>query len=218
VRTRWPGTRAFLVTVVLFFWMAEALPLPMLSRRHMNRDMAREEVQRWVAIMSDLGIQTTEKQVVNQTIAISRRSLRFRRRLVAPFRRVERIFGTGQAWGLFTYPDPYPGRLVVEGTSGGNAWTVLYRDPDSDGGYLARTVRYRRIRGIWDDAGDRPKPGKLYNRWVTWLARRVFADHPDLQKVRVRLDRVTVRTPDQPPVTGPDQPRHVREREREGSP
>ena len=208
--------RALLLAVVLFFWTVEALPLPMLNRRHMKREMAQEEVARWVDILGMLGIQTTSEAAVDRTIEISKRSLAARRALIGPFRKVERVFGMGQAWGLFTYADPYPGRLVIEGTAGGNAWAPLYRDPTTDGSRLARTVRNRRVRGIWDDAGDRPKPGKLYGRFVTWIANRTFEDHPELKEIRVRLDRVTVRTPNQAPHMGPDKPRHVRERRRGG--
>ena len=104
--------------------------------------------------------------------------------------------------------------MVIEATRGGNAWFPLYRDPHSDGSRLARTVRYRRVRGVWDDSGDRPKPGKIYSRFVTWLAARVFADHPDIQAVRVRLDQVTVRVPGQATLKRPDKPRHIRERRR----
>ncbi len=208
--------RAALIVVVLFFWVMEALPLPMLSRRHMKRDMAKEEVQHWVEILGDLGIETTSAEVVNRTIALSKRSLDVRREIIRPFRKVERVFGMGQAWGLFTYADPYPGRLVIEGSNGGNAWFPLYRDPVTDGSRLARTVRHRRVRGLWDDSGDRPSPGKLYNRFVTWLAKRTFEDHPDLEEFRVRLDLVTVRTPNQPRTRRPDKPRHIRERRRGG--
>jgi len=214
VKASWPALRAVLITLVLFFTGVEALPLPMLSKRHMNRAMAKEEVDRWVEILGAAGIDTTRAELVQSTIATSRRSVAFRRRLTAPFREVEKIFGGGQAWGLFTFADPYPGRLVIEATRGGNAWFPLYRDPISDGSRLARTVRHRRIRGVWDDAGDRPHPGKIYNRFVTWLARRIFTDHPDIEEIRVRLDEVTVRTPSQPKARRPDKPRHIRERRR----
>jgi hypothetical protein len=216
VRAHWPAIRAALIALVLCLVTIEALPLPMLSKRHMRRTVAVEEVDRWVGIMGSLGIETTRDALVDRTIALSKRSLAIRRQIIRPFRRLERIFGAGQAWGLFTFADPYPGRLVIEATRGGNAWFPLYRDPFSDGSRLAQTVRHRRVRGVWDDAGDRPNPGKLYDRFVTWLSKRIFAEDPSIQAVRVRLDRVTVRTPNQPEAKGPDKPRHIRQRWRGG--
>jgi hypothetical protein len=186
----------------------------MLSKRHMNRTIATEEVSGWVEILGQLGIQTTNDALITRTLQVSKRALSTRRALIRPFLKAQKLVGTGQAWGLFTYADPYPGRLVVEATRGGNAWSTLYRDPGTDGGWLAQTVRNRRVRGLWDDAGDRPKPGKLYGRFVSWLSDRIFEQDPSIQEVRVRLDRVTVRTPKQPKKKGPDKPRHVRERER----
>lgn len=211
---RWPAIRAALLTLVLFFASVEALPLPMLSKRHMRRDMAKEEVGRWVEILDGLGIQISAKQLVEHTVSLSQQAVSVRRQIIRPYRSLERPFGAGQAWGLFTFADPYPGRLVIEATRGGNAWFPLYRAPVDDGSVLARTVQHRRVRGVWDDAGDRPKPGKIYGRFVTWVSQRIFAAHPDVIEVRVRLDQVTVRTPSQPKAKGPDRPRHIRERKR----
>lgn len=176
--------------------------------------MAQEEVARWVEILSGVGVDTTAEQLVDHTLTVSQAAVKARATIVRPFRAVSGLYGGGQAWGLFTYADPYPGRLVIEGTRGGNAWFPLYRAPQHDGSVLARTVHHRRVRGVWDDAGDRPKPGKLYRRFVTWLSGRIFEEYPDITEVRVRLDQITVRLPGEPRARGPEKPRHVQERSR----
>ena len=215
---RWPETRAALIALVLFFWVIEALPLPMLSARHMRRDMAQEEVGRWVEILQGLSIEVRAEELVEIALTVSEETLAARAAVIKPFRVLERGLGMGQAWGLFTYADPYPGRLVIEATRGGNAWFPVYRAPNSDGSPVSQAVRHRRMRGVWDDSGDRPKPGKIYSRFARWVSGRVFEAHPDVQEVRVRLDRVTVRTPRQTPAKGPDKPRHIREHRRDGAP
>jgi hypothetical protein len=72
----------------------------------------------------------------------------------------------------------------------------------------------RRMRGVWDDAGDRPNPGRLYSRWVTWVAKEVFEIRPDIDVVRVRFDRLSV-SMDGPGTTANEVPSHRRERYRE---
>jgi hypothetical protein len=211
----WPRLRALLITVVMVFAGLEALPLPALKKRHLNHRVAREEVLRWQDMLAAVGVEMSRAELVSTAIKWSRRTNKHRRALIKPFRIIERKLGMGQRWGLFTYTDPYAGRLVVEGTRGGNAWETLYRAPNEGDPRLVSTLRYRRMRGIWDDAGDRPHPGTFYNRWVTWLARRLFTEDPTLQQVRVRFDRLTIQPPGQGGKRPTPKPVHVRTRKRE---
>lgn len=112
-----------------------------------------------------------------------------------PFRRET---GTGQSWGLFAFPEPHAGRLVVSGRAEGGAWEELFAAPEGDG-LLADQLRFRRVRGVYDDAGDRPKTGVMWARFSRWVAGTVFAERPDLDEVEVRVDLTHI----VPPGGGP---------------
>ena len=48
-------------------------------------------------------------------------------------------------------------------------------------------LEYRRIRGVWDGQGKRPRPA--YKGLTKWIAEQVFSEMPDAEQVRVRLIR-----------------------------
>ena len=217
----WPTIRAILITAVLMFCALEAMPLPTLKKRHLNRKVAKEETAQWVGLLGKVGIQTDEDELIGFVMKMSKASGKARFQVIKPWRKFERHLSLGQHWGLFTYADPYAGRLVVEGSRGGNAWETLYSAPHDDGSELSELLHYRRVRAVWDDAGDRPHPGKFYNRWVTWLAGWIFEHNPELNVVRVRFDQVHIQPPNQRSKKSrikPEKPMHVREHRREDYP
>ena len=191
----WPNVRAALITLVLFFCIAEATPLPTLKKRHMNRTIAQDEADRWVDILGDVGVEMDRETLVKKVLQVSRKTGKFRNQLIRPWKKFERPLGMGQRWALFTFPDPNPGRMVIEGRGSGGDWRELYRAPMEGEPDLAELLHYRKMRGIWDDAGDRPYPGKLFDRWVTWLGGRVFEMYPDVDAIRLRFDRIAVIPP-----------------------
>ncbi len=191
----WPRIRGVLITLVLFFATIEALPVPSLKRRHLKYAMAQEELQRWTGILDRFGVEVTDKELAEHVLTASKRSLGFRWKIIGPYRKLERKFKMGQAWGMFAFTDNRPGRLIVEVSSDGEHWVDVIRAPDSDGSRLASAVTNRRMRGVWDDAGDRPRPGGVYRRWVDWLARRLFAERPEVNHVRVRFEQISVWPP-----------------------
>ena len=212
----WPAVRALLISVVLVAQWVDALPLPELRARDLQHPIAQDEVTRWTTLLNDLGVSLTEEELVARALVVGEGATRFRRASMAPLRPLKRLTGTGQSWGLFAYPDPYAGRLVIEAREKNGAWQVLFSAPGSSSDDLSRLMRYRRVRGIYDDNGDRPKPGSLYNRFVDWVAWDLFQSRPDLDAVQVRLDLVRII----PPGTGegepiPDKRRHARMRVRE---
>jgi len=191
----WPNVRAALITLVLFFCVAEALPLPTLKKRHMNRAVAKDEADRWVGILAGFGVEFDRQSLVDEVLRVSRKTGKIRHQITKPWRKFERPFGISQRWALFTFTDPYPGRLVIESKRAGGTWEELYRAPQDDGSALARLIHYRKVRGLWDDSGDRPHPGKLFERWVTWLGRRIFQMYPEVEVIRLRFDQVHVQPP-----------------------
>ena len=49
------------------------------------------------------------------------------------------------------------------------------------------------------DPLDRPKPGRLWIRFSRFVATEVFADLPEMDEVKVRIDLVHAVPPDPPP-------------------
>ncbi len=211
----WPTTRACIISVLLLFCLAEAMPLPTLKKRHMNRQVAVDEADRWVGILQSMGVQTDRKTLVNDVLSASHKTGKIRNGAIRPWRRLVRPFGLAQRWALFTFTDPNPGRLVITAKGAAGEWYTLYRAPEMDSTELGALLHYRRIRGIWDDGGDRPNPGKLYNRWVTWLGARIFEMHPDVDAIRVQIDRVDIQPPGKARTLEADRKASRRERYRE---
>lgn len=91
-----------------------------------------------------------------------------------------------QQWGLFAVVTERPDRLVIEVRRNGE-WETLYRRLDGSHDWHDPQLKYRRIRGVWDGVKDEPKG--TYKRLTMWVARVVFAEQPDVDRVRVVLER-----------------------------
>lgn len=185
--TTWAWARAGLVTLVLLLQILDAIPLPELRKHHLANPVAQEELVRWSELLTDLGRPTTPEQLAETGLDLGSLAGTFRKVVLKPWHPLRRMTGTGQSWGLFAYPEPASGRLVVDGI-GPDGTETLYSAPGGKGDELETLLEYRRIRGIYDDAGDRPRPRRIYQRFAQFVAERVFADHPELTAVEIRLD------------------------------
>jgi hypothetical protein len=212
----WDHLRAALLAGLLIIQAADAIPLPELKPRHLANPVAKVELRRWAHILTDLGRPTSPDEVRDFGLRLGGLTTVFRRAVLGPWRPLRTLTGTGQSWGLFAYPEPQAGRLIVEGRREGEPFVPVFRAGELEEGELGPMLRYRRLRGVWDDAGDRPQPRAVYDRLVDLVAQRVFAADPQLVEVEVRIDEVSVILPtegEDPPETR----RHVRNRLRNGA-
>ena len=196
--------RAALITLVLGGQLADAVPLPTLSKRDLRHPVAQQEVARWTQRLNDWGVEISRAELIDHGLAVGNSANGFRKAVLRPWYPLRRATGTGQSWGLFAFPEPHAGRLVVRGRALDGDWEALFSAPDGDG-RLGERLRFRRVRGIYDDAGDRPKPNALWRRFSRWVAGEVFAERPDLDEVEVRIDLIHV----VPPGGGPADPVRV---------
>jgi len=204
----WAWVRAVLITAVLVLQMLDAIPLPELRKHHLANPVAKEELVRWSSLLTDMGRPTTPAQLAEIGLDMGKMAGNFRKKVLKPWHPLRRLTGTGQSWGLFAYPEPATGRLVVDGI-GPEGTETLYSAPGGKGDALETLLEYRRIRGIYDDGGDRPRPRRIYQRFSRFVAARVFEAHPELNAVEVRLDLHPLVPPGQgEPV--PDSKRHAR--------
>jgi hypothetical protein len=113
-----------------------------------------------------------------------------RTQALAPFRSVRDGFRLHQLWKLFPTASLNQHRMWVEGRAGkSGAWQILYRPLDPEHTFKADEIEYRRLRGAWNP-GRSARRG--YAGFVKWVAGEVFAAWPELDEVRVRLEKIRV--------------------------
>lgn len=201
-RPSWAAVRALLIAAVLLSQGLEALPMPTLRESHLKRGVGKQELARWHGLLQRAGVSITQDELADIGLSIGDSASTLKRRLREPVDPLRRILGFDQQWVMFAIVTPFPGRLVVDRRpEHTKAWLPVFRAPHDGEGALARQLRYRRMRAVYDVSGDRPHPGKLYERFSRWAAREVFDAYPDTDQVRVRFLRMTVRLPWEEPVT-----------------
>lgn len=132
---------------------------------------------------------------------------------LAPTAPLRRALGLGQSWGLFALPSPEVGRLVVRGLREDGVWVDLFRAGEGGSPGLAGPLSGRRLRGVWDEAGDRARPWPSWARLVDWIADQAFAADPALVEVEVRIDQARLHLPGGP-ATAAARPLHRAHRRR----
>lgn len=207
--SRWDYVRAGILTLVIVLQLLDAIPLPELRPHHLTNPVARGELRRWTNTLNRAGVDISEQELTGLGLEVGGAARTFRRWVLQPWLPFRRVTGTGQSWSLFAIPEPAAGRLVVEGVDTDGHRTTFYRAPGGEGDHLESMLEYRRIRGVYDGASDRPTPRKVYAQFGKWLSAHLMAEHPDLQLVEIRLDLHRIRTPDEPP-SPPDERRHAR--------
>lgn len=112
-----------------------------------------------------------------------------RRPVIAQVRFVPETFQFDQRWRLFSGASDARFRMSIEARESETApWRTIYRPHDAEHTWLASTLEYRRVRGNWNPS--RRGPNRGYDGFVTWVARRVFAEHPQYHWVRVRMEEI----------------------------
>jgi hypothetical protein len=219
--------RAAVLTAVLAVHCVAAAPLPqVVTPRELEGPVAREEVARWASRLTALGYTIDAEQLGERVVSVSGAIGRAHRALLAPYRPVFRYTGTGQGWALFANPDIWPSRLEVRvRRSERGAWELLYRRLDPAHPFQDPVIAYRRVRGVYEAAGDGRRPRAPYRVFAAWYAERILREdpgvfvggpHPPVQAVEVRMVRTHTTVPPQPPDEVAE-PRHsiIRRRERE---
>lgn len=112
--------------------------------------------------------------------------------LRAPFRPIFATLHVSQQWGLFAVVTEAPDRLVIEVRREGE-WETLYRRLDGEHDWHDNVLKYRRLRGVWDGVRDEPKG--TYKRMTDWVAGVIFAEQPDVDRVRVLLVKEKLKLP-----------------------
>ncbi len=162
-----------------------ASPMPRsVKRSQYDTPVAREEIRRWQAALAGVGVARSEESLVEASYALGSTLSRVRHVLLDPFATPYRWTGTGQAWGLFTYPDTWPHQLNVWTRDGATApWTLRYAGLDPDHAWRREMLTYRRVRAVYD--GQTSRPGRTWERFAEWIAREALRDTPSATHARV---------------------------------
>ena len=143
-----------------------------------------------VALLDGCPIPQTKK-VDDSWKETVREARELRTDLGKPFKPIRTAFRLHQTWRLFPTANITQDRLWVEGRKDRKAeWEIIYRPNDSEHTFKADEIEWRRVRGAWNP-GRAPRRG--YSGFTRWIAKEVFDDRPDLNEVRVRMERVKVR-------------------------
>jgi hypothetical protein len=216
-----PATREHLRGVALLAVVAvnllTASPLPRsVKRSQYDTPVAREEIRRWQDSLARIGIRRSEESLVEASYALGSTLSRVRHALLDPFATPYRLTGTGQAWGLFTYPDTWPHQLNVWTRDGAKApWSLRYAGLDPEHAWRREVLTYRRVRAVYD--GQTSRPGVTWERFATWIAREALRDTPGATHARVGFLRRHTRDPSSDGAARPEAPaaRHLRTYARE---
>lgn len=212
----WPAVRAALIAGVLLVYGTIGGPWPDLSRSDLRYAVAQEELARWSGLLTEAGWELAPDELGERVLAVGQVSRELQDRLYGPIRPFLRQTGTGQAWGLFAYPETVSGRLVIGARQRGELdFRTLYRAPGQGEDWLVDLVEYRRVRGIYDDKGDRPKAGFIWGRLSSYLAARIMVVHPEVEEVELRFDLTRASIPGRGGERQLDRKRHVRRRTRQ---
>jgi hypothetical protein len=161
---RWKYVRAALIAVAIAAALVEGMPLPT------------------AAVMEKLPLSLREATMWLGGV---------RAALLVPFAPLQGIFHVYQRWPLFSTTGGIRHRMWIEARGNENEpFTLLYRPLDPEHRYLADTLEFRRVRNAWNPHRRSAKDG--YPAFATWIARRIFVDHPEFNEVRVSMERVRI--------------------------
>ncbi len=186
-----------------------AAPIPhAMKRSSLNEPIAREEIAAQVQLLAGLGVTVSSDQLADALYESGAAWAAAYHAVVDPVEPLLRITGTGQGWGLFTYPDTYPHQLVVDvRRSHSGPFVMLYGGLDPEHDWKRDVLAYRRVRGVYD--GQTAKPGASWNNLTKWLAGEACAEDSLVTAVRVSFTRFHTVRPGQ--AADPGEPlRHAR--------
>lgn len=191
----WPLWRATALAIVVCMSLFLAAPWPRaITANDLKRPEAHQEVSLWLSTLDDWGWHWERKEFEIFLIENSARMAAPIRHIRPMIRPVLQIFGIDQRWGLFTSPDTYPHRLVIDiKHEKGAKFERYYTSLKMEDSPLASALAYRRIRGVYD--GNTSRLGRTYGPFTRWVSAQVFSLEPSVQAIRVGFIRTHTTLP-----------------------
>ncbi len=184
--------RALLITLLLIVCGINNLPFSRVTERDLRNPIAEAELLRWSEILGSLGVDRPPAQLRKDTMTWGNRLADAKRKAMKPFRPVLRVTQTGQAWGLFTYPNTLPHTLHVDVLIDGE-WSPIYQALHPEYDWMEARFRFRRVRGVYDDNAWQKR--QSYENFVDWVAREALEDFEEAEAVSIYVVRSHAHVP-----------------------
>jgi hypothetical protein len=160
----WPRVRAALITLVIAVGLIAGAALPP------NEQLAR--FPDWYAALVP-GLRRAQELAL------------------VPFRPVGDSLVLVQRWNLFSGAKSRRYWLSLEGREAASRrYVLLYRPHDPEHDADGSVLEYRRVRGAWNPRGAAEQAG--YAAFVSFEARRLLAQRPELDAVRARFEAIEI--------------------------
>ncbi|HEY8146312.1 MAG TPA: hypothetical protein VIG06_26705 [Kofleriaceae bacterium] len=162
MRRAWPHVRAGLVALAILVGLIDGCPIP------------------------------ASKAVPPEWADRVKTAARTRRIIMTPFKPLGELLRLRQTWKLFPTAKIYQHRMWVEARKTGTKddWELLYRPHDPEHPLFGDRIEYRRLRGVWNPGTKGTRTG--YGPFVEWLAGQIFSARSDVDRVRVRMEKIVI--------------------------
>jgi hypothetical protein len=203
IANAWPALRALAIAVVLVLQLASAIPTDPLRAGGMSKPEGVRIVAWLQGALAAVGVDRSPAELTAGLIHASESVVALRNATFAPLGPWFHYTQTGQQWPLFINPNRECFRLLVEARKPARRrkqrdWVLLYRASDVDRAQLSSTLRYRRMRGIYNPSAKRG-PKAEYVGLANWLAEDLLARHSKYAAVRVSMERLAIGSPGSEP-------------------
>lgn len=183
----WRQVRGLLLLGVIVVNLIYAIPYPRIDEEDLaDPEWRSADFERWEGWLGAAGVHLQPGWLMATTKEVGWAYKQVLVTLRAPFSPYYDFTQTNQQWGLFAAVTEAPDALIVEVRRSGE-WEELYRRLHPEHDWHDRQLKFRRMRGVWDGVKEEPKG--TYKRFSVWLARQVFAEQPDVDRVRVLLEK-----------------------------
>jgi hypothetical protein len=181
-----PKLRAGLLLYHVVAVIVLALPRGSFSEARWQARGTRADIAEWDTKLKKIGLLSRDASFENHLRSAAKGYAKVRRTLTLPFEDYASVTGMRQGWAMFASPQRHPSELWIDMQVDGE-WKPIYRPTgaaldDALHAFLKHN-RLRKFQGRFARGFDR----STYEDFVTYLARRVFATHPEATAVTLRL-------------------------------
>lgn len=193
LRRAWPHVRAALVSFHVIAIVLAAIPAPAggMNRRNWKDPTVQAEFQAWGG---RLGVDP--KSLEDALYRFAKGYMSVRDLWLKPVDPYLELTGTDQPWRMFVAPHRHPSRFRVEvaTATSGPEWELLFEERNPDASWRASFFEDERIRSIlfrysW------PEYSSESRQLCRWIARRVFEERPDADRVQCRYRKARSPSP-----------------------
>lgn len=184
-----PRARAFVIAIVLALHCVAGCPIEPVDRQLLSRPSNQRQLRALAGQATRLGLPRTTEEVEDLVLTASGGWRVFSDFVLTPVRPFHELTVTHQRWGLFTTAAPERYLMNIDVHRPHSPWAPAYRPQDPQATELADVLEYRRVRGVWNPGAHGIRAP--YAGFVTFIARRLFRKHDDIDLVRVRMQKLT---------------------------